>query len=103
LVSNGGSIDSVEKCHNIKLTMGKYNLEIPMYAMCISCLWVQWLRTLDTISTNYNKIFMGFELEGIQYELKGLKSISSQVTISHRMEKLLKNDSKGVVVKIYSI
>jgi hypothetical protein len=46
---------------------------------------------------------MRFELEGIQYELKGLKYGPSQVIISHRMEKLLKKRSKGVVVKLYSM
>ena len=38
---------------------------------------IHWLSTLGTISTNYNKLFMRFELEGIQYELKGLKSTPS--------------------------
>ena len=63
-------------------------------------LWIQWLRTLVTISTNYNELFMRFELEGIQYELKGLKFGPSQLKKSHRMEKTLKKGSKGVFVKI---
>jgi hypothetical protein len=46
---------------------------------------------------------MRFELEGIQYELKGLKSTPSQVIISHRMENILKRGSKGVVVRHYSM
>jgi hypothetical protein len=33
---------------------------------------------------------MRFELEGIQYELKGLKSGPSQVIHTHRMEEILK-------------
>ena len=37
-------------------------------------LGIQWLRTLGTISTNYNELFMRPELKGIQYELKELKS-----------------------------
>ena len=41
-------------------------------------------------STKYNELFMRFELEGIQYELKGLKSPPSQIINSYRMEKLLK-------------
>jgi len=97
----------VGKCHNIKLSMGEYNLEITMYVIPIGgvdvVLWIQWLRTLVTISTNYNELLMRFELEGIQYELKGLKYGNSQVIISHRMENLIKKGSKGVVVKLYSI
>ena len=51
---------------------------------------IQWLGTLGIVSTNYNELFMRFELEGIQYELKGLKYPPSQMINSHRMEKLLK-------------
>jgi len=35
LVANGGSIDCVGKCHNIKISMGECNLEIPMYIIPI--------------------------------------------------------------------
>jgi hypothetical protein len=94
LVANGGSIDCGEKCHNIKLSMGEYNLESPMYGIPIGGVYVvlgiQWLRTLGTISTNYKELFMRFELEGIQYELKGLKYAPSWVINSHRMENILK-------------
>jgi hypothetical protein len=77
LVANGGSIDCRGKCHNIKLSMGEYNLESMMYSIPIGGLdvfmGIQWLRTLCTVSTNYKELFMIFELEGIQYELKRLK------------------------------
>jgi len=46
---------------------------------------------------------MRFELEGIQYELKGLKFLPSQVINSHRIENIIKYCSKGVVVKLYSM
>ena len=105
LVVNGGSIDFVGKCHNIKLSMGEYNLEGPMYIIPIGgvyvVLWIQWLRTLGTISTNYRELVMIFELEGIQYELKGLKYGPSEVINSHGMETLVKNGSKEVVFKLY--
>jgi hypothetical protein len=60
----------VGKSHNIKLSMGEYNLEILMYSIPIGSvdvfLGIQWLRTLlGTISKNYNELFMIFELEGI--------------------------------------
>jgi hypothetical protein len=85
--------------------MGEYNLEIPMYAIPIGGVdvvpGIQWLRTLGTICTNYNELFMIFKLKGIQYELEGLKFGPFQVINSHRMEKLLKKGSMGVVVKLY--
>jgi hypothetical protein len=59
--------------------MGEYNLEIPMYSISIGgvdvVLGIQWLRTLGTNSTNYNKLFRIFELKGIQCELKELKYV----------------------------
>jgi hypothetical protein len=98
LVANGGNIDCMGKFQNIKLIMGECNLEIPLYALYVIpiggvdvVLGIQWLRSLGTISTNYNRLFMRFELEGIQYELKGLKSGPSQVINSNRMENLLKS------------
>ena len=87
--------------------MGEYNLEILMCSIPIGgvdiFLGFQWLRILGTISTNYQESFMRFELEGIQYELKGLKSWPFQVIISHIMENIIKKGSKGVVVKLYSM
>jgi hypothetical protein len=58
---------------------------------------------LGTISTNYKELFMRFELEGIQYELKGLKFTPSHSITSHRMEKILKKGSRVVVVRLYSM
>jgi len=67
LVTNGGSIACVGKCHNIKLSMEEYNLEIPMYVIPIGGVYgvlrIQWLSTIGTISTNYKELFMIFELE----------------------------------------
>jgi hypothetical protein len=55
-IVNGGSIDCVGKCHNIKLSIGECNLESLMYSIPIGgidvVLGIQWLRTLGTISTN---------------------------------------------------
>jgi hypothetical protein len=69
LVANGGSIDCVGKCHNLKLNMGEYNLESPMYSIPIGgvdvVLGIKWLKKLGTIPTNCNELFIRFELEGI--------------------------------------
>jgi hypothetical protein len=70
--------------------MGEYNLENPMYVIAIGgvdvVIGIQLLRTLGTLYTNYNELFMRFELEGIQYALKGLNYGPSQVINSHRIE-----------------
>jgi hypothetical protein len=55
-VANGGEIDSLGKFHNIKHSMGEYNLETLLYSIPIGgvydVLGVQWLRKLGTVSTN---------------------------------------------------
>ena len=83
------SIDFGGKHHNIKLGMRDYNLLSPMYDIPIGgvdvVLGIQKLGTLGTLSTNYTELFMRFELEGIQYELKGLKSPPSYIINSYRM------------------
>jgi hypothetical protein len=80
--------------------MGEYNLSGPMYAILTGgvyiILGIRWLRTLGTVYTNYNELFLRFELEGIKYEIKGLKYAPSQVTNSHRMENLLKRVVVGL-------
>lgn len=43
------------------------------------------------------------DLEGIQHEIKGLQSPPSQITDSHRMEKILKIDCSGVNMRLYSM
>jgi len=58
------------------------------------------LRKLGIVYTNYNELFRRFELEGIQYELKGLKYTPSEVIGSHRIKNILKNRSRGLAVKL---
>lgn len=54
-----------------------YNFSSPMVDDPIGVvevvLGIQWLRTLGIVSTNYNGVFMRFELDEIKYELKGFK------------------------------
>ena len=75
------------------INMGENKLERSMYDILVEVVHVipriQWLRILGKISKKYNDLFMRFELEGVQYEIKGLKSIRSQHINSHRMEKIL--------------
>jgi hypothetical protein len=87
--------------------MREYSLLSPMYVILIGGADVvldnQRLRTLGMVSTNYNELSMMFELEGIHYELKGLKFAPSWVINSQRRENLLKKGSSGVMVKLYSM
>lgn len=107
LVANGWRIHCGGKCLNIKYSMENCNLSSLMYATPIGgvdfSLGVRCLRTFSMVSTNYNELFVRFELEWIKYEFKELKPPSSKVIISRRMEKLLRNGSIGFIVSFYSM
>ena len=57
MVGNGGTINFSRKCHNIKLSMGEYVLNIPMLSIPMEgpdvVLGVQWLQSLFTIAFNF--------------------------------------------------
>jgi hypothetical protein len=82
--------------------MRDYNLSSSMYAIPIGgvdvVLGIQWLRTLGTVSTNYNDLFMRLKLEGIEYELNGLKPPPSQIINLQRMKNIIK---KGCSLQKY--
>ena len=73
MVANGGTINFSGKCHNIKLTMGKYVLNSPMLSIPMGgvdvVLGVQWLQSLGTIAFNFQELFLKFFSEGKEVEL----------------------------------
>jgi hypothetical protein len=62
LIADGGTVSCSGKCHSIKLSMGDYQLDTPMYAISMGAadivLGVQWLTTLGTIEMNFQELFM---------------------------------------------
>ena len=54
MVENGGTINFLGKCHNIKITMGKYVLNSPILSIPMGgadvVLGVQWLQYLSMIT-----------------------------------------------------
>jgi hypothetical protein len=64
LDANGKHIDCVGKCHNIKLSMGEYNLESTMYGIPIGgvdvVVGIKWLRKLCRVSTKHMELFIRF-------------------------------------------
>ena len=67
MVANGGTINCFKKCHNIKLTMGEYVLNSPMFSIPMGgddvVLGVQWLQYLGTIAFNFMELFQKFFFE----------------------------------------
>ena len=76
MVENGGTINFSRKFHNIKLAMGKYVLNSPMFSIPMGAidvvLGVQWLQSLGTIAFNFPEIFLKFFSEGKEIELQGI-------------------------------
>ena len=76
MVTNGGTINCLGKCHNIKLSMGEYVLTIPMLSIPMGGVDVvlgdQWLQSLGTIDFNFQERFMKFSMEGKEVELRGI-------------------------------
>ena len=76
MVANGGTIKISGKCHNIKLDMGEYVLNIPILSIPMGVIdvvqGVQWLQSLGTIDFNFQEIFLNFFLEGKEVELWGI-------------------------------
>jgi len=57
MIVDGGTINCLEKCHNINLTMGEYVLNSPMIFIQMGgfdvVLGVQWLQSLGTMVLNF--------------------------------------------------
>jgi hypothetical protein len=89
LIADGGTISFLGKFHSIKIYMGDYHLDSPMYAISMGAtniiLGVQWLTTLGTIEMNFQELFMRFQSEGNTIELRGLKEKSPLIVSSHQM------------------
>ena len=76
MVENGGTINFYRKCHNIKLNMGEYVLNIPMLSIPMGgadiVLGVKWLQYLGTIAFNFQELFLKFFSEGKEVELRDI-------------------------------
>lgn len=66
-------------------------------------LGVQWLETLGNITMSFKQHFMSFKMDRIQYQLNGFLPPPSQVISSHRMEKIIKKGSNGLVSRFYTL
>ena len=107
LIADGGIVSCSGKCHSIKLSMGDYQLDTPMYEISMGAadivLGVQWLTTLGTIEMNFQELFMRFQSKGKVVELRGLKAKSPQMVSSHQMQKFLKKGVDGFVAQLCSL
>ena len=76
MVSNGGTINFSGKCHNIKLAMGEYVLNIPMLSIPMEgvdvVLGVQWLQSLGMVAFNFQESFLKYFSEGKEVQVQGM-------------------------------
>ena len=101
MVANGGTINCSGKCHNIKLSMREYVLNIPMLSIPMGgvdvVLGVQWLQSLGIIAFNFQELFMKFSVEGKEVEIRGIIGKPRMIITCNDMTKLLKKE-KWVVI-----
>ena len=66
-------------------------------------LGTQWLRTLGLILWDFAKLWMQFSVNGNKHTFNGLQPGSLSIISSHRMEKVLKMNSHGVIAQFHFI
>ena len=107
MVANGGNINCVGKCHNIKLSMGEYVLNSPMCSIPMAgvdvVLGVQWLQSLGTITFNFQEIFLNFFSEGKEIELRGITGKPGKIISSNVMTKLFNKEQRGIIAQLCSL
>ena len=107
MVANGGTINFSGKCHNIKLTMGEYVLNIPMLSIPMGgadvLLGVQWLQSLGKVSFNFQELFLKKNSEGKEVKLRGIAGKPGNIISSNVMTKLLKKEQRGVISQLCSL
>eukprot|EP00253_Pinus_taeda_P021968 PITA_21968 len=98
MVASGGTINFSGKCHNIKLSMGKYVLNSPMLSIPMGgvdvVLGFQWLQFLGIIAFNFRELFMKFCAEGKEVKLRGIEGKLGNIISSNDLQKVLDNRSK---------
>ena len=62
-----------------------------------------WLRTLGPILWDFAELWMQFSINVTQHTLQGLQPGSLSLISLHRMEKLLKKSSHGVIAQLHFI
>ena len=107
MIANGGTLPYKGKCHNVRISMGDYNLCSDMFSLplggCDVVLGAQWLRTLGPILWDFAKLWMQFSINGTKHTLQGLQPGSLSLISLHRMEKLLNKISHGVIAQLHFI
>ena len=70
---------------------------------CDVILGTQWLCTLGPILWDFAELWMQFSVNGNKHKFNGLQPGSLGIISSHRMEKILKTNSHGVIAQLHFI
>ncbi len=107
MVASVGTINFSGKCHNMKISMGEYVLNIPMLSIPMGgvdvVLGVQWLQSLGTIAFNFQELFMKFSAEGKEVELRVITGEPGNIISSNGMKNLIKKEQRGVIAQLCSL
>ena len=106
-VANGKKLSCTQRCPDFQWSMQGHwfttevlLLELESYDMILG---VQWLLPLNDILWNFQRMTMKFEVDGKQYELKGLQNNIVSVCSAEKVGELLSKQSKGGHLQLFSV
>ena len=107
MIANGGTLPSKGKCHNVRISIGDYNLHSNMFVIplggCSMISGTQWLRTLGPILWDFAELWMHFLVNGKKHTFNSLQLESLSIIHSHSIEMILKKNSHGVITHLHFI
>jgi hypothetical protein len=107
MIANGGSMKCGGRCEIAHLQIGDYHLKSHMFVIdmgdCDIVLGADWLRTLGPILMDFKELTMQFDQESQQYNFQDITVDSPEISIFHRMEKMLKKGHFGVISQLHAV
>ncbi|XP_061337713.1 uncharacterized protein LOC133284661 [Gastrolobium bilobum] len=97
LVGNGDSLTYSTMCQSVPLDIQGHRFYVDLFVLELQgadmVLGVQWLSTLGPIVTDYQKLTMDFEFQGVHVILQGEQQIAASLITSSQLHKLVAQKS----------
>jgi hypothetical protein len=103
-VADGHTMECLDRVLDLEIKLGNYTVRDTFYVVDLSdtdvVLGVQWLITLEKITTNNQTLETGFrDSDGKRIVLRGLSTRAPQIVSSKRMERIFRHGEVEYVAK----